>query len=168
MGWPRWLKRLREWLKRSPASEPEPGPEPEEAREPTYFERRLKVVLTLVDKVIKPWKKAVEARDRIIATVVAQRDALKSRLDEYVVALGKRDEIIKKVVEQRDDLRTRLEALETAETPAPEPEVVEHDLPESPEAAPDTGDGSEEVAPSPEAAPDTGDGSEDEDDDTDR
>ena len=122
---------------------PSPSVEPEETREPTTTERRIAKIMGLVNKVIKPWKTALASRDKIIESLKVQRDRLRERLGEYVEALEGRDKIIEDLVRQRDDLTAELAAIETGEKPGEEPAVSEeHDLPNSPGAAPITGEGS--------------------------
>lgn len=99
----------------------------------TRVGRRIVRSMGLAETVIKPWKKAIDARDGTIRSLVEERRGLRDRLQEYVTALKERDEIILRVAEERDDLTAKLEAIENGEKPADSPEVPEPEaLPPSP------------------------------------
>lgn len=131
------------WLGGGSSSEPVVPME----SEPTSTERRIAVVADLGEKLIAPWKKAVDVRDRIIERLKEQRNSYRDRLGEYVTALKGRDEIIVKLRGERDDLKAKLDAIENGEKPEDPPEVSDHELPPSPDDAP----GAEEETVTPEA-----------------
>ena len=123
MAWLRWLKRRF-------------SSETEEGKQPNRAERRIAVATDLIERVIVPWKKALETRGRIIESLKNQRVNYRTRLGEYVKALEKRDGIIRDLRQKQDDLEAKLEAIEKAEKPEGVDAVGEDVLPASPGAAP--------------------------------
>lgn len=117
--------------------DPAPAPEPE--RE-SNTERRVRKTMELGEKMVQPWKKALDVRDGIIERLKKQRDSYKGRLDEYVEALKGRDEIIRSLTEEKDDLKAKLHAIEDGERPTEAPEVVEYEVPDSPPPPPVPGE----------------------------